>query len=620
MRKWINFFPELLLIVSAILILWKRLFLDLWNDEIYSIKYFICVPLIQTLTDYHVPNNHIFFNLLNNIYYSILGVKDLLQAMENPFLLRLLPFLYAFLTLIVLYKMALKFLNREVGLIAIALLITNLTFLNFALQIRGYGLSTLVLLTLVYFVFSYLRQQKVSYVLSIISLSFALLLTIPSNLYAFLGIVFCLGICFSQKVIHSKKLDSIYFRSLLYMFIGLLFAFLVYVPMFKDVFMNEYVVPGKAFDFDKLSRIFEHVIGASIGIKWLVLILALMGFLIGWKTYKKWMFLLVTLFSICFLPMLLVYLRGDNAPLRIFVVSMPLFSLLFAVGIHALRMRVERIKPKWNNLIVIGFLLYGVFYMIKEERIIVKELASDLENGIRSQSLRKQYYTYHYQPMKDLKNFHQNFYKKEIPVVREGCEPRGLPNFLRKFNIPFYNSDQKDSLLRIYDSLHLITNHPYSLPLSFTHKTERLNERLTYHNVVLYRKRLEEENLRVVSEDSVLFQQSGMEVLDKTNPYSSNFIIDNEYLSKEAFICINAQFNNIEKSKASLVIEVHHNNKVVKWLGIPIKKLEDKEGLKQYVLRMDAIDYSFDFIKVYFWNSHQEPFRLVHFKYQVLKD
>ncbi|MFK7775093.1 MAG: hypothetical protein AB8F94_23330 [Saprospiraceae bacterium] len=59
----------LLLVFIAFYFIQKdHLNLDFWNDEIYTLKHFIFAPIATTLSDYHVPNNHIFFNLINNIY------------------------------------------------------------------------------------------------------------------------------------------------------------------------------------------------------------------------------------------------------------------------------------------------------------------------------------------------------------------------------------------------------------------------------------------------------------------------------------------------------------------------------------------------------------------------
>jgi len=84
--------PEYLLliagIVACIVINYNNIFLDFWCDEFYSLKHFQAVPISKTLTDYHDVNNHIFFNLLCNIYLKITGQNDLIPILFHPERLR----------------------------------------------------------------------------------------------------------------------------------------------------------------------------------------------------------------------------------------------------------------------------------------------------------------------------------------------------------------------------------------------------------------------------------------------------------------------------------------------------------------------------------------------------
>jgi len=45
-------------------------FLDLWGDEIGRILDFTLVPLETTVT-YYTPQNHVFYDLINNIFLNI---------------------------------------------------------------------------------------------------------------------------------------------------------------------------------------------------------------------------------------------------------------------------------------------------------------------------------------------------------------------------------------------------------------------------------------------------------------------------------------------------------------------------------------------------------------------
>ena len=123
---------------------------DLWNDEIYTLKHFTFVPLMKTCTDYHVPNNHIFFNLVNNLYLRMTGIHSLDNLMDYPWVIRLVSLLYSLLSLFVMYLTGRKFFNRSTAYISVILLLTSIPFLNYATQVRGYGLSMLCFTAILY--------------------------------------------------------------------------------------------------------------------------------------------------------------------------------------------------------------------------------------------------------------------------------------------------------------------------------------------------------------------------------------------------------------------------------------------------------------------------------------
>lgn len=113
----------------------SRLNLDLWHDEIYTIDVFVRQGPGFIVSDYHLPNNHVLFSLVEWPFYCL---------SDSNFVLRFAPFLCAIGTLIVLFRLAWRLCGLPCAVLSTALLGLNQMFLNFAIQVRGYSLSMLL--------------------------------------------------------------------------------------------------------------------------------------------------------------------------------------------------------------------------------------------------------------------------------------------------------------------------------------------------------------------------------------------------------------------------------------------------------------------------------------------
>ena len=124
----------LLLASSAVLFLswaWTMATSSLWNDEIYSILFFTGRGVRTVVTDYHAPNNHVFFNLANALLPGRMPM--------DPLRARGLSILATAAAL----WLALRFFwargLRWTGAVVVFLLASNGTLLELVLQARGYG-------------------------------------------------------------------------------------------------------------------------------------------------------------------------------------------------------------------------------------------------------------------------------------------------------------------------------------------------------------------------------------------------------------------------------------------------------------------------------------------------
>ncbi|MFT7611990.1 MAG: hypothetical protein ACI9J3_000939 [Parvicellaceae bacterium] len=494
--------PEALLVCVFFYIQLLNVNLDFWNDEIYTLKHFTFVPIQNTLTDYHVPNNHILFNLINNLYLKLINVESLHELMDAPYKLRIVPLVYSFLTVVFVYKIALKNFNRFIGLCACAILITTVPYFNFALQIRGYGISTLLLVLIVYFCTSYLKSGKNFYLILITLASALTIYAIPSNVYPILCILMIYSvysIISIIKKVNSKNQFKIrliliesHFRVLIAILLGILFCLAFYWPIFTDVFMNEYVISGPSFVFSKLEFYFSHIIQGMTSGRWLLALLSLVGLIFAFKKQITLRSLIILMVVICIAPIILIYVRGDKAPLRVLVVLAPFFSMLFAVGIYSCWKILFKRKYIFDYVLIGIVSVYSLFTFNYEIAQIDALLLADIKEEKRSQNLYHQYYSANYQPLKDLTYFNE-VYDRTLPVLIHGGEAHGVPNYLNKFNIPFshkyYQSNALDSLLLEYDSIYIITNHPYSFETMIEYETVLLSKNFSYHNALLLRKK-----------------------------------------------------------------------------------------------------------------------------------
>ena len=106
---------------------------SLWNDELYSVKHFSSQGIWNAISNYHVPNNHIFFNVLN----------VLTAAVSDPYTPLAARF-WSFVSVFACFAVGVGWLWRR-GLHLEAALFVFLSFANVRnldvmMEARGYGL------------------------------------------------------------------------------------------------------------------------------------------------------------------------------------------------------------------------------------------------------------------------------------------------------------------------------------------------------------------------------------------------------------------------------------------------------------------------------------------------
>ncbi len=467
---------------------------DFWYDEVVTLKNFVFTSIGTTLSDYHIPNNHLFHNLINNIYLKALGVQNLFALMDSPYKIRLLHFFYTLVAIGFVYLIGLKFFNREIAWFSLMIFVTSIPLYNFALQIRGYILSVMFAVMLVYFIFAYETKPTPGKLFGIGIIVTLLLYTIPLNLY----LILAFGIMYLIKFLQKHKKEYLYM--MVAMVAGTIIAVILYIPVWKGLVGNKFVESQGLFNTEILFEVFPKVIAYFVSGKYLIIALILIGLIVNYKGIKFWKEKFAKLIEnskvllcVFILPFIFSFVRGDRAFDRIFFNLLPIFSIGLGVLVYfaLLHKKLENKKV----YIIPGIIVYSYVVFAMQLGSVDSMIKEDIVKGRRTQSLYYYYYLSDYKPRKLLQDF--NTYRDpEVPVILYGCDIEAMPAYLDKFGIMYTKKARRlafESLFGKGDRFYLITIFPIRFSEWFDLKypelkSERLNNGLQFHNIYLIEK------------------------------------------------------------------------------------------------------------------------------------
>ncbi len=498
------------------LLLSRYINLDFWFDEVYGFKYFVFQGMNTIFTDYHVPTNHIFFNIINRIYFLLIGMPDMYSLMDAPYKIRILMLVYCLLTLICVYFTCRKFFNKYIATISLAVLVTTVPYYNFTLQIRGYGLSIMIICTLIYFVWMFEEKGGYLNALLIVILGSLLLYTIPLNLYVLSSIIVFYFITGTVKVIslgrkRKNVLAAVKFAVdrkqirqhanhyviafLLMVSIGI--AGLFYFPVLTNLFFNKYVKSIGMFNFETLCHIMPQTLVWFLSERYILLLIAAVGIIASVFLYRrkqapafmeKYIFCAVCLF----LPFLLSFIRGDNPYFRVFVNLTPFFALFVSCSLYFI---LKYFMPGKQSAAVVAALLVIIYCNVKFAFAVVHKddhIIACIETDKKLQNIYYNYYQAGFNPHKIVKKFYHTYYKgKDSAVLVSMHDEAAITSYLSKYQIE-YSITQDCSHLRSI----MQTKKPYvitSLPVRFIklaqfscpkYSYKAICQPLQYHNII----------------------------------------------------------------------------------------------------------------------------------------
>ena len=444
-----------LLLFCALLfgsMVWMHGLEALWNDEIYTLQFFVLKGLPSVLGDYHVPNNHILSNVLHWGWLRIMGISTLDPLLDNAWKIRILPGLLSIGTLYVLYRCGSLLAGKMAAWAAVIMLLTTLGFGNFAFQVRGYPLTMLLSALLFYGALRVLHFEKCDWKswAGMASATAALLYTIPSNLYAVVATGALLTILTTWKSVPLGLKVASAFAT------GAVAAFTWYLPILDHVINSEYIQTGKplqAVHFKNFKIVLSHIVS------WRFLLLPMIVWGI-WLIRKDRVQRSALIFfaGVFLLPFLISALRGDTPPPRSFLVLVPALTLFAA---YAWQASIKGLQHKKNlDLLLIGasilVCLFTYWYDYHDARQRIEK--GMMENRAFLQNINCNYYQFYYCPNEEYDLFKQK--KGQSTLVLHSAEAYDMPLYLKRKGINFVPMDSIYTRLANQNTLFVSTRYP----------------------------------------------------------------------------------------------------------------------------------------------------------------
>lgn len=342
------------------------------HDEAYTAVVFAFEPLVNGLTDYHFPNNHVFHTFLVHLTYKLFGPVE--WAVRMP----------AFIASVLLapsgFILAKRWYGARVAWLSGVLIAALPDTIHYAVNARGYSLMALFTL-LTFILVLYARQQKneAAWFLSVITGGLGFY-TLPIMAYPLAIIYGWLVLSWILKL-YGQGYSSIsfLFHILVTGISTAIFGLLLYVPIFlnwgfKSLFANSYVA---AMD----QTLYSQTILSRLSESWLVLnqgdvpgfgYILIAGFILSiifhWKINRDK--IPISLLSLIIITLLLIIQR-PNVYNRTWQFFYPLASIWVSAGWIALvdgllrftKVNNRKVSVFTTGLLALLFFINGFTYL-----------------------------------------------------------------------------------------------------------------------------------------------------------------------------------------------------------------------------------------------------------------
>lgn len=274
------------LILVALITRLASLNIPLNHDEAYTYNAFASGSLWKTVSDYHVPNNHVLLSIMINIVTHLFG--------NQLWLIRFPTVVAGVLMIPASYWLGMKLYSKETAILSAALVAIFPALIESSVLARGYAVISLITLLLL-ILGDYVRENKNRFIwLLLIILSALGFFTVPIMLFPFgaLYIWLFLSCVFGDSGGYQSKLDFTKYW-LASAFALALLTILLYTPIlinnFSGFFGNKVIVPlgWDIFPVIIWVRVRNTWIDWTASIPGWIVILGVIGLIVGLTLHKK---------------------------------------------------------------------------------------------------------------------------------------------------------------------------------------------------------------------------------------------------------------------------------------------------------------------------------------------
>ncbi len=367
---------------------------DLWWDEILSLMQTYILGPGSTLADFKQANNHVFFNLVEGLWSRLFGIVTLNDAIGRVIALRALPLGFSILTVAYSCLLARRFVGKAAANLTAVILCTTIPFLNFAMQLRGYSLSMLLVSALLFHTWSFLTRPTKFHAGAAVVSCFLLLYTLTSTAYFVVALCMVLAAesIFRIATGHHDIPGRRFLSAMALPAAGGAIALLAYAPMLGQILSCKYIMNAPPVRLYALQTLLPRISLAFMSGRFLLPLLAASGGAIAFvrmvrnKAVSDEVFVFIRLALLYFLPFAISLARNDMPPDRSFVMLAPVVALMLASGISLLFASSERLLRR-AGIAAACIAAYCLISFAGEWRAIRHTLDGDIITGGHHQDL-----------------------------------------------------------------------------------------------------------------------------------------------------------------------------------------------------------------------------------------